>query len=76
VYCTEPAGEVDAELSAAADGDEAGAAAGIEDAVAGVGTGTVRSLKQYRHLMASSWISSAQYGHFFTVSSLRPRGRP
>ena len=29
--------------------------------------GTVRSLKQYRHLMASSWISSAQYGHFFTA---------
>ena len=32
-----------------------------------VGGGTVRSLKQYRHLMASSWISSAQYGHFFTA---------
>jgi hypothetical protein len=29
--------------------------------------GTVRSLKQYRHLIASSWISSAQYGHFFTA---------
>ena len=23
---------------------------------------------QYRHLMASSWISSAQYGHFFTIA--------
>jgi hypothetical protein len=34
------------------------------------GGATVRSLKQYRHLMASSWISSAQYGHFFTVSPL------
>jgi hypothetical protein len=31
------------------------------------GGGTVRSLWQYRHLIASSWISSAQYGHFFTV---------
>src|SRR5262245_2607206 len=31
--------------------------------------GTVRSLPQYRHLIASSWISSAQYGHFFTRSS-------
>jgi hypothetical protein len=30
------------------------------------GGGTVRSLWQYRHLIASSWISSAQYGHFFT----------
>jgi len=29
--------------------------------------GTVKSLKQYRHLIASSWISSAQYGHFFTA---------
>jgi hypothetical protein len=31
------------------------------------GGGTVRSLWQYRHLIASSWISSAQYGHFFTM---------
>jgi hypothetical protein len=40
-----------------------------------VGGGTVRSLMQYRHLMASSWISSAQYGHFFTsfVPSADPR---
>jgi hypothetical protein len=30
------------------------------------GGATVRSLWQYRHLIASSWISSAQYGHFFT----------
>jgi hypothetical protein len=38
------------------------------DAVAPApGGGTVRSLWQYRHLIASSWISSAQYGHFFTV---------
>jgi len=34
--------------------------------------GTVKSLKQYRHLIASSWISSAQYGHFFTA--IRQRG--
>src|SRR5205814_10701990 len=27
----------------------------------------VRSLRQYRHLIASSWISSAQYGHFFPI---------
>jgi hypothetical protein len=32
---------------------------------------TVRSLKQYRHLIASSWISSAQYGHFFTAPPFR-----
>jgi hypothetical protein len=32
-----------------------------------LGGGTVRSLWQYRHLIASSWISSAQYGHFFTI---------
>jgi len=37
-----------------------------------VSTSMRRSLKQYRHLMASSWISSAQYGHFFT---LVPSGR-
>jgi hypothetical protein len=36
----------------------------------------VRSLKQYRHLIASSWISSAQYGHFFTLASgVRGRGQ-
>src|SRR5438128_7979719 len=35
---------------------------------------TVRSLMQYRHLIASSWISSAQYGHFFT--SLVPSSDP
>jgi hypothetical protein len=37
-------------------------------AAAACGGGTVRSLMQYRHLMASSWISSAQYGHFFTTA--------
>jgi hypothetical protein len=28
-----------------------------------------RSLPQYRQTTASSWMSSAQYGHFFTVGS-------
>ena len=45
-------------------------APGDAAAPADAGGVTVRSLKQYRHLMASSWISSAQYGHFFTVSPL------
>ena len=43
---------------------------GDPEAPADAGGATVRSLKQYRHLIASSWISSAQYGHFFTVSPL------
>jgi len=28
-----------------------------------------RNSLQYRHLMASSWISSAQKGHFFIIGS-------
>src|SRR5207249_9781414 len=45
------------------------AAGGAELVPAATGGGTVRSLRQYRHLMASSWIISAQYGHFFTFDS-------
>jgi hypothetical protein len=50
--------------------DAAGAVDAAEAAsdAAACGGGTVRSLMQYRHLMASSWISSAQYGHFFTMA--------
>jgi hypothetical protein len=40
------------------------------------GGAVVRSLRQYRHLIASSWISSAQYGHFFTLPLRRPWSRP
>src|SRR4051794_15162459 len=37
----------------------------------------MRSLLQYRHLIAASWISSAQKGHFFIVLSYRPEsGKP
>jgi hypothetical protein len=40
---------------------------GDADGDAAVAPGAVvRSLWQYRHLMASSWIISAQKGHFFT----------
>src|SRR5205085_3803547 len=39
------------------------------------GGGTVRSLWQYRHLIASSWISSAQYGHFFMTDLPRFRAK-
>ncbi len=43
----------------------AGCATGDGSALPGAGV-PVRELPQYRQRMASSWISSAQYGHFFT----------
>jgi hypothetical protein len=56
-----------AEDEGAADAEASAAAVPVEG-------GLVRSLKQYRHLIASSWISSAQYGHFFTT--VPPRSWP
>ena len=52
--------------------DVASVDAGVVDALSercciAVSGSVRRSLKQYRHLIASSWISSAQYGHFFTA---------
>jgi hypothetical protein len=56
VWVTCHVAAVSAGAVVAGEGDPAAAASGA----------VVRSLWQYRHLMASSWIISAQKGHFFT----------
>jgi hypothetical protein len=78
-------GAVESDEEPSADGsDAASSPAALPEEVmsdpdpadAALGGGTVRSLWQYLHLIASSWISSAQYGHFFTIGLHGPLGVP
>jgi hypothetical protein len=66
--------EAEPEGAVSTDGAPEGAVVDPGPGDPALGGGTVRSLWQYRHLIASSWISSAQYGHFFTIGLHGPSG--